>query len=193
MANIILNGKTVVTQTGNDEPLIGGNVLMHNDVLANATFPAGHVIQTITKTGTVTNTEQSGSNVVISSTFFNQNITAKGNNSKFIVNAFVGKTYVQNSISYGKVSLVRNLNSTETYLNELNSPNQWGGIAVADFANYNPQSYCWVDDSSSCSIGDELQYVINFVRFNTSGDSFFFIDGSYNGSYCSYVIQEIST
>ena len=45
MANIILNGKTVVTQTGNDEPLIGGNVLMHNDVLANATFPAGHVVQ----------------------------------------------------------------------------------------------------------------------------------------------------
>jgi len=45
MANIILNGKTVVTQTGNDEPLIGGNVLMHNDVLANATFPAGHIIQ----------------------------------------------------------------------------------------------------------------------------------------------------
>jgi len=34
MANIILNGKTVVTQTGNDEPLIGGNVV----------FPAGHII-----------------------------------------------------------------------------------------------------------------------------------------------------
>jgi hypothetical protein len=186
---------------------VGGNIIAsHSGVegagevtLQNATlnsgvvFPAGHVIQTITKTDTVTNTEQSGSNVVISSTFFNKNITAKGNNSKFIVNAFVGKTYVQNSNSYGKVSLVRNLNSTETYLNELNSGNQWGGIAVADNANYNPQSYCWVDDSSSCSIGDELQYVINFVRFNTSGDSFFFIDGSNNGSYCSYVIQEIST
>jgi len=173
---------------------LNDQVVMSDGALSsNVVFPAGHVIQTITKTGTVTNTEQSGSNVVISSTFFNQNITAKGNNSKFIVNAFVGKTYVQNSISYGKVSLVRNLNSTETYLNELNSPNQWGGIAVADFANYNPQSYCWVDDSSSCSIGDELQYVINFVRFNTSGDSFFFIDGSYNASYCSYVIQEIST
>jgi len=35
MANIILNGKTVVTQTGNDEPLIGGNVV----------FPAGHILQ----------------------------------------------------------------------------------------------------------------------------------------------------
>jgi len=171
-----------------------GTVTLQNTTLdSGVTFPAGHVIQTITKTGTVTNTEQSGNNTVISSTFFNQNITAKGNNSKFIVNAFVGKTYVQNSISYGKVSLVRNLNSIETYLNELNSGGQWGGIAVADYSTYNPQSYCWVDDSSSCSIGDELQYVINFVRFNTSGDSFFFIDGSDNGSYCSYVIQEIST
>ena len=49
MANIILNGKTVVTQTGNDEPLIGGNVLMHsnaiNTALSGATFPAGHILQ----------------------------------------------------------------------------------------------------------------------------------------------------
>jgi len=44
MANIILNGKTVVTQTGNDEPVLGSNVILTNS-LASATFPAGHVIQ----------------------------------------------------------------------------------------------------------------------------------------------------
>jgi len=46
MANIILNGKTVVTQTGNDEPLIGGNVV----------FPAGHVIEV----KTISHTSSSG-------------------------------------------------------------------------------------------------------------------------------------
>jgi len=40
VANIILNGKTVVTQTGNDEPLIGGNVV----------FPAGHLLQVVEAT-----------------------------------------------------------------------------------------------------------------------------------------------
>lgn len=45
MANIILNGKTVVTQTGNDEPVLGSNVILGNDSLASATFPAGHIVQ----------------------------------------------------------------------------------------------------------------------------------------------------
>lgn len=35
MATLTIGGKTVITQTGNDEPLIGGNVV----------FPAGHIIQ----------------------------------------------------------------------------------------------------------------------------------------------------
>ena len=113
MATLTIGGKTVVTQTGTDEPIIGSDVV----------FPAGHVIQTITKTGTVTNTEQSGSNVIISSTFFNKSITAKSNNSVFIINAFVGKTYVQNANSYGKVALTRNLNSNLTELNQLNTGN----------------------------------------------------------------------
>ena len=44
MANIILNGKTVVTQTGNDEPVLGSNVILGNDSLASATFPNGMII-----------------------------------------------------------------------------------------------------------------------------------------------------
>ena len=52
MANIILNGKTVVTQTGNDEPVLGSNVILTNDSLASATFPAGHVLQVVQGTWT---------------------------------------------------------------------------------------------------------------------------------------------
>ena len=79
MANIILNGKTVVTQTGNDEPLIGGNVLMHNDVLANATFPAGHVIQVLSGSyDTLTTIGTTYTKIIELSG------QAKGNNSKFI-------------------------------------------------------------------------------------------------------------
>jgi len=55
MANIILNGKTVVTQTGNDEPVLGSNVILTNNSLASATFPAGHVIQVVNDLKTVGN------------------------------------------------------------------------------------------------------------------------------------------
>ena len=55
----------------------------------NVQFPAGHVIQTVTKAATVTATESSGSNTVKSSDFFNKSITAKGNNSIFVIHAFI--------------------------------------------------------------------------------------------------------
>ena len=180
-----LGGSTVATHTGSGASAV---VTIDNGVK----FPSGHVIQTAYKNETVTSTEASGSNTVATSNFFNKSITAKGNNSIFVIHAFVGKTYVQNSNSYGKVSLTRNINSTLTSINQLEGSNTWGGIAVADYNNYNPQSYCWVDSGSSCSVGDTIDYVINFVRYNSSGDSFFFIDGTNNGSYCSYVIQEIA-
>ena len=186
MANLTLGNKTVITQTGSAEPILASNVN-----LSSATFPAGHVIQTVNKAATVTADESSGSNVVQSSDFFNKSITAKGNNSIFVIHAFIGKTYVQDSSSYGKVQLERNLNSTKTYLNQLNGGGIWGGIAVQDYSNYNPQSFCWVD-TTSCSVGDTIDYVINFVRWQTSGNSYYFIHGGNNGSYCSYVIQEIA-
>ena len=45
MATLTIGGKTVVTQTGTDEPIMSSNVNV-SDALASATFPAGHVIQT---------------------------------------------------------------------------------------------------------------------------------------------------
>ena len=43
MANLTLGNKTVVTQAGSAEPILASNVN-----LGSATFPAGHVIQTVT-------------------------------------------------------------------------------------------------------------------------------------------------
>ena len=184
-ASLTIDGTEVIRKAS------GVTTLKNTNIDSNVQFPAGHVIQTVNKAATVTATEQSGSNIVQSSDFFNKTITAKGNNSIFVIHAFIGKTYVQNSSSYGKVALTRNLNSTLTYLNQLNGGGIWGGIAVQDYSSYNPQSFCWVD-TTSCSVGDTIDYVINFVRWQNSGNSYYFIHGENNGSYCSYVIQEIA-
>src|SRR6056300_1681220 len=87
MANIILNGKTVVTQTGNDEPVLGSNVILTNDSLANATFPAGHVVQTKHKIFTTAlgyNTNQT-ERIPISG--FYEDLTPKYTNSLILAQA----------------------------------------------------------------------------------------------------------
>jgi len=84
MANIILNGKTVVTQTGNDEPLIGGNVV----------FPAGHVIQTFVEIdgiGTSTDT------TTYVTPFTGIDITMIGNNKVLVMVFFSGFTTASTS------------------------------------------------------------------------------------------------
>ena len=48
MATLTLGGKTVLTQTGSDEPVLGSNLTgSPNFDLSSSTFPAGHVIQTV--------------------------------------------------------------------------------------------------------------------------------------------------
>jgi len=89
MANIILNGKTVVKQTGNDEPVLGSNVILTNDSLASATFPAGHVIQVVyaesTTATSITSTSQgSGTSTGLSAT-----ITPVSSSNKFFI-SYVG-------------------------------------------------------------------------------------------------------
>ena len=186
------SGNTITDSAGNAVLSESSGTVNINKgtVGSSVVFPTGHVIQTVYKNTTVTNTELSGSNTEIASTFFNKTITAKGNNSIFVIHAFVGKSYAQ-SASNGKVQLTRTINSTITSINQLESGGVWGGIAVTD-SDWNPRSYCWVDSGSSCSVGNTIDYIIKFVRYNTSGNSFYFIDGSNNGAYCSYVIQEIA-
>ena len=95
MAEIKINGKTVVTQTGNAEPEIGGNVLMHsnaiNTALSGATFPAGHVIQVVTDSkshsGNGIAVSGSGATITESSGYqlFNTAFTPKYSTSKIII------------------------------------------------------------------------------------------------------------
>ena len=51
MATLTLGGKTVLTQTGSDEPVIGSNLTGSPALnLSGSTFPAGHVIKYYSQT-----------------------------------------------------------------------------------------------------------------------------------------------
>ena len=46
MATLTLGGKTVLTQTGSDEPVLGSNLTgSPNFDLSSSTFPSGHILQ----------------------------------------------------------------------------------------------------------------------------------------------------
>jgi len=117
MAEIKINGKTVVTQTGNAEPLIGGNVLMHNDVLANSTFPAGHVIQVVhvQKSSTWSYATGSGSDNYGSITGLAPTITPLYSDSKILiyVNLYIGTSNYQT-----KYRILKNGNSLTNLLGD---------------------------------------------------------------------------
>jgi hypothetical protein len=117
MANIILNGKTVVTQTGNDEPVLGSNVILTNDSLASATFPAGHVIQVVhaQKSSTWSYTAGSGPDNYGSITGLAPAITPLYSDSKILiyVNLYIGTSNYQT-----KYRILKNGNSLTNLLGD---------------------------------------------------------------------------
>ena len=81
MATLTLGGKTVLTQTGSDEPVLGSNLT--GTLGSGITFPAGHVVQTVyEETDTVsgiTNTSAPGD------VWLSKSITPRYSNSKILI------------------------------------------------------------------------------------------------------------
>src|SRR6056300_1374243 len=104
MPEIQLNGKTIATQTGTNEPVLKNNVVMESgfsipsgvidSALLSATFPAGHVVQVVQ----AIKTDYWYSGGVTDTTFYDVpgqddigiwsvGITPKFNNSKILLQA----------------------------------------------------------------------------------------------------------
>jgi hypothetical protein len=88
MATLTIGGKTVVTQTGTDEPVLGSGVDV-DSALTGATFPAGHIVQvkhiTYNTAAGYNNTQTD--RVPISG--FYKDITLKYSNSLIIAQAYL--------------------------------------------------------------------------------------------------------
>ena len=100
MATLTLGGKTVLTQTGSDEPVLSSNLTgtlgsgitfgsnLTGTLGSGITFPAGHVVQVVPFTSTTGTDVQSTSETPISSS--KKAITLKTNNPLIIYNAILG-------------------------------------------------------------------------------------------------------
>ena len=205
MANIILNGKTVVTQTGNDEPVLGSNVILTNDSLANATFPAGHVIQVV-QNNFADNTVYSGGTVFPSFTEVTEartSITVKGNNSRI---------YMMYAIAFGTVSdnmTVWRIKENTTLLPVGNtiSPGR-AGVGFTGNEHYTPGQYNLLGfnynylQQTTSSIGDTLTYYLELsnrgtdakeIRLNSPQFYTSWGDNNTHTSRSSVILMEIAT
>jgi hypothetical protein len=88
MPEIQLNGKTIATQTGTNEPVLKNNVVMESgfSIPSGVTFPAGHVIQVVSATNTTQYIPSSSyANQVWNSTGTNATITPKYTSSQIFI------------------------------------------------------------------------------------------------------------
>ena len=97
MATLTLGGKTVLTQTGSDEPVLSSNLT--GTLGSGITFPAGHVIQVVhvQKSSTWSYSTGSGENNYADITGLAPTITPIHSDSKILiyVNLYVGVSTYQ--------------------------------------------------------------------------------------------------
>ena len=89
MATLTLGGKTVLTQTGSDEPVLSSNLT--GTLGSGITFPAGHILQVqstvVTDRNSSTDTDTSGTGTDVG---LNVTITPKKSGSYFFIQCSIG-------------------------------------------------------------------------------------------------------
>tara|TARA_B100000424_G_C22830086_1_gene443469 strand:+ start:55 stop:648 length:594 start_codon:yes stop_codon:yes gene_type:complete len=167
MAELQLGGKTIATQTGSAAPVITSNVN-----LENATFPAGHVIQTVSRN---TSNATSATNTNYVSTDVYHSITTKIANSKILcmINTLTG-----GNDKSPRVKLTRTIGSTTfdigttTGLENSGTYNQTIVTMLSDArlssVRHGTNMHLSYLDSPSSSTGTSIEYRI-FLKGADSG------------------------
>lgn len=189
MANIILNGKTVVTQTGNDEPVLGSNVILTNDSLASATFPAGHVLQVIDSGAQTTTAVNTTTNFIDGNC--TATITPTSASSKILL-FVVQEVQVWNNSNYatGRWKIQRNIGGgafSDIYI-DYSTTN--GNIFAYDYGGsginvYRPTSYTLIDSPNTTSV---LIYKTQIAKGTNGGQ----LIGTNSNSPGRMILMEIS-
>lgn len=132
MATLTLGGKTVLTQTGSDEPVLGSNLTGSPALnLSSSTFPAGHIIQYIPNFQSIGTTLDGGPNWNEVNSSLRITFNRKQTGSKIIGYVYSPQPRGEYSTgTYVNVSIGIDWTGATTSTNKL-----WGN---AGFGNYMP-------------------------------------------------------
>ena len=108
MAELQLGGKTIATQSGTNNPVLSSNVVMDNvnvnNALASATYPAGHVIKTVTDVydpSSANNISDTGNDELGS--LLEVTIQPNSTSNKLIIHCFIPGVYASANVRALKV------------------------------------------------------------------------------------------
>ena len=120
MPEIQLNGKTIATQTGTNEPVLKNNVVMESgfSIPSGVTFPVGHVIQV---KSAVYSTQVSNNTGEYEDTGLTASITPTSTSSKVLVLVSQNGCYIGGGASnnLGRIQLLRGASVLAVIGNEI--------------------------------------------------------------------------
>jgi len=198
MPEIQLNGKTIATQTGTNEPVLKNNVVMESgfSIPSGVTFPAGHVIQVVQHIAddTAEITSSFSSTFQSFSTAFKKGITPQTTTSKIfvLVSMICGNDdatiHLQlfrdgSAVTNAKgVSSEDRTSSTSAY-RYTGSPYDFG---------VNPISFNFMDSPSISNTSTEIEYEIKATAGPAYSETFYLNRMALDNNV-GYAVRPIST
>ena len=153
MATLTLGGKTVLTQTGSDEPVLGSNLTgSPNFDFSNSTFPTGHIIniQEFTNSDTTDTWTSSNWRTICSSVY---SMSSASNKLLFFINAYVGLSNIGQQL-YGQITYKAGTSTTFTHDG---TPLPEGVNSISGNTNIQRVPFQW-GNQSAYSNGDETAH-----------------------------------
>ena len=180
MAELQLGGKTIATQTGNQEPIFASNVN-----LVSATFPAGHVIQ-FQKVTSTTEYLTGNNTTALALSAFDLQITPKQSNSKLLIllSGVINRGANSGNILYEVVSKINGSNDLSFLSGKMNND------ATVEVSNV--EQFIRVYEHNQTSSFSQLTLSWTFRRHtnaNTYGDFAFNFDGNGTNTGLHYVME----
>ena len=175
MANIVLNGKSVITQSSTDTPVLGPDIL----------FPSGHIIQTFVKQFNIYDEWITSTPEAISG--FSQSISVTQSTSKIHVSLYLAGAGKKDNNTSLAVQLTENSTGLDILLTNM--------IGFTNSTAYITDSAVqFYEHNHAQTAGTMLNYIPKFYSKSNNSKAFLNNYGVSNGDAKSYIrVQEISS
>ena len=167
---------------------VNDTVLMSDGALSsNVQFPTGHVIQTVSHNAIANAHEAVGNSSTYTSSFLQDTITTKLQNSKIRINFYTSRAHSQQG-TMGSVWLQKTIGGTTTQIHQDKIIYYWGNMSWHEGSSLYQELHIDLVDSPNVAAGTAITYAARYRR-PLGSNSFYFV---HSDAYYQRVLQEIA-
>jgi len=171
---------------------IGGKeIYSHSDTTDKVTYgsgiPAGTIVQTVSHNAIADSHESVSNSSTYTSSFLQDTITTKLQNSKIRINFYTSRAHSQQG-TMGSVWIQRTISGTTTQIHEDKIIYYWGNMSWQSGSSLYQELHIDLIDSPNAEAGTAITYAARYRRPSGS-QGFYFI---HDDSYYQRVLQEIA-